>query len=184
MLEIGDDVHLTNGVTILNHDYSWSVVKKKYGVLNGGVGPVKIGNNVFVGNHAIILKDTIIGDNTIIGAGSVVSCVFPPDVVIAGVPAKVVCSLHDFKEKRASKQYDEAVEIVRRYRKAFSTNPPKGRIGSYFWLWESRDKKTVEETEPYLTRMKKKGNYDESMEVFLNTKPMFPSYDDFLASIK
>jgi len=158
--------------------------KKRYGVLSGGVGPVKIGNNVFIGNHAIILKDTDIGDNTIVGAGSVVSGVFPSDVVIAGVPAKIVCSLQEFKEKRVAKQYKEAAELVRNYRKAFNYNPSKERIGSYFWLWEPREKSIVESNGAYLSRMMKKGNYEDSISVFMNSAPMFPSYEDFIASVK
>ena len=36
MLSIGDDVHITNKVTILCHDFSWSVIKKFDGTLMGG----------------------------------------------------------------------------------------------------------------------------------------------------
>ena len=34
MLEIGDEVRITKGVTILNHDYSWSVWKKTMGEIH------------------------------------------------------------------------------------------------------------------------------------------------------
>lgn len=49
LLEIGNDVQITRGVTILTHGYDWSVLKGKYGEICGSAGKVKIGNNVFIG---------------------------------------------------------------------------------------------------------------------------------------
>lgn len=73
LLTIGDHVNLTGPITILTHDYSWSVVKGKTGEILGNEKPVTIGNNVFVGWGATILCGTIIEDNVIIGAHTVVS---------------------------------------------------------------------------------------------------------------
>ena len=73
LIEIGNDVQIANGVSILTHGYDWSVLKGKYGSILGSAGKVKIGNNVFIGINSTILKGVTIGDNTIIGAGSVVS---------------------------------------------------------------------------------------------------------------
>jgi UDP-perosamine 4-acetyltransferase len=51
-----------------------------------------IGNNVFVGIGAILISDKVksIGDNAIIGAGAVVSSSVEANVVVAGVPARVI----------------------------------------------------------------------------------------------
>jgi maltose O-acetyltransferase len=68
LLTIGDHVMITGPVTVLTHDYSWSVLKNKYGYVAGNQKPVKIGNNVFIGWGATILAGTTVGDNTIIGA--------------------------------------------------------------------------------------------------------------------
>lgn len=57
------------------------------------VKEVQIGNNVWIGNYAIILKGVTVGDRAIVGAGSVVTRDVPPDVVVAGNPARVVKSL-------------------------------------------------------------------------------------------
>ena len=73
LLTIGDHVNLTDPITILTHDYSWSVVKGKTGEILGNEKPVTIGNNVFVGWGATILCGTTIDDNVIIGAHAVVS---------------------------------------------------------------------------------------------------------------
>ena len=60
---------------------------------NGEIGKVIIGRNVWIGNNVVILKNTGIGDNTIIAAGAVVSGEFPANVIVGGVPAKIIKSL-------------------------------------------------------------------------------------------
>ena len=52
LLTIGDHVSITRGVTILTHDYAWSVIKghpDSRGALLGAQSPVTIGSNVFIG---------------------------------------------------------------------------------------------------------------------------------------
>lgn len=56
----------------------------------GVVKPVLIGNNVWFGNNCKVLKGTKIGDNSIVAAGSVVSGEFGANVIIGGVPARVI----------------------------------------------------------------------------------------------
>lgn len=84
LLTIGDHVNLTGPITILTHDYSWSVVKGKTGEILGNEKPVTIGNNVFVGWGATILCGTTIEDNVIIGAHAVVSGHVEGDSVFFG----------------------------------------------------------------------------------------------------
>lgn len=54
-----------------------------------------IGKNVWIGANATILGGVTIGDNSIIAAGAVVTKDMPPDIVAAGVPAKVIKSIYD-----------------------------------------------------------------------------------------
>lgn len=57
----------------------------------GGYGePPTVGNNVLVGAGAKILGDIHIGDNVIIGANAVVLKAVPNDVIVGGVPAKII----------------------------------------------------------------------------------------------
>lgn len=51
--------------------------------------PITIGHHVWIGRRAIILKGVTIGDRSIVGANAVVTHDVPPDVVVAGNPAKV-----------------------------------------------------------------------------------------------
>jgi UDP-2-acetamido-3-amino-2,3-dideoxy-glucuronate N-acetyltransferase len=46
-----------------------------------------------IGSNATILCGITIGENALIGAGSVVTKDVPPNVVVAGVPAKIIKSL-------------------------------------------------------------------------------------------
>lgn len=63
------------------------------------IGNVNIGNNVFVGAETVILPNVTIGDNSIIGANSTVSRDIPANVVAAGSPAKVICTLEEYLQK-------------------------------------------------------------------------------------
>jgi len=54
---------------------------------------VFIEKNVFIGNNVSILKGVTIGENSVVASGSIVTKSCPENVVIAGVPAKVVRTL-------------------------------------------------------------------------------------------
>jgi len=64
------------------------------------IGKVKIGNRVFIGASSIVLPGVSIGDDVIIGAGSIVTHDIPSGSVAVGNPARVVCLVQDFLEKR------------------------------------------------------------------------------------
>jgi maltose O-acetyltransferase len=55
--------------------------------------PIIIGDNVWIGGAAVICPGVTIGDNSIVGAGSVVTKQVPPNVVVAGNPARRIRSL-------------------------------------------------------------------------------------------
>lgn len=90
-IEIGQSTLIGEGVTIMDHEAHG--INPKFRRQVGEIGEVKIGNNVWIGNNVIILKNTIIGNNTIVAAGAVVTGEFPSNVIIGGVPAKVIKDL-------------------------------------------------------------------------------------------
>lgn len=51
---------------------------------------IKIGNNVWIGAGCTILDGAVIGDNTIVVANSLINRRYKQDVIIQGVPAKVI----------------------------------------------------------------------------------------------
>ena len=54
---------------------------------------------MFVGAESVVLPNVKIGNNVIIGANSTVTKDIPDNVVAAGSPAKVICSLEEYLER-------------------------------------------------------------------------------------
>ena len=54
---------------------------------------VYIDENVFIGNNVTILKGVKLGKNVVVGSAAVVTKSFPDNVVIAGVPAKIISEI-------------------------------------------------------------------------------------------
>lgn len=94
LISIGDNVTLAPRVHVLAHDAS-TCNHLDY----ARIGRVTIGNNVFVGAESVILPNVTIGDNSIIGANSTVSRDIPANVVAAGSPARVICTLDEYLDK-------------------------------------------------------------------------------------
>jgi len=95
-IEIGDNVLLGSKVYITDH-YHGKVSYEDIDVppIQRGLTskPVKICNNVWVGDNVSIMPGVILEDNIIVGANAVVTHSFPRNVVIAGVPAKIIKEL-------------------------------------------------------------------------------------------
>lgn len=51
---------------------------------------VIIGNNTWIGENAVILAGSTIGNGCIIGANAVVKGEFPNNVILAGIPARII----------------------------------------------------------------------------------------------
>jgi acetyltransferase EpsM len=60
-------------------------------------GYVTVGENCFISAGSTIIPKIVIGDNSIVAAGSVVKEDVPPNVMVAGVPAKVKKTYNDGK---------------------------------------------------------------------------------------
>ena len=97
LVEIGDHVEITSGVRFITHDGGVWVLRDQHPDVDV-FGKIVIGNNVFIGFNAIVMPGVTIGDNCVIGAGSVVTRDVPPNSIVAGVPAKVLKSLDDYRE--------------------------------------------------------------------------------------
>lgn len=68
-------------------------------------GRINIGDNVFIGMRTIILPGVTIANNVIIGAGSVVTkSILEEGIVLAGNPARRICSISELKTKNIDKK--------------------------------------------------------------------------------
>lgn len=97
LVQLGDHVTLTDNVRFITHDGGVWVFRQEHPDLDV-FGPIRLGNNVFVGINTIIFPGVTIGDNCVIGAGSMVTRDIPPGSVAAGVPARVLKSVDDYRE--------------------------------------------------------------------------------------
>lgn len=88
-IEIGDNVLVGSSVTVLDSDFHEIDPSRRIDG-NPKTGKVVIGDNAWIGDRVMILKGTAIGKNSVVAAGSVVSGEFPANVVIGGVPARVI----------------------------------------------------------------------------------------------
>lgn len=100
LISIGDNVTISGGVNFCTHDNGIiKVIEGKTDV----VGPITVGNDCFIGIHSILMLGVTLGDNCIVGAGSVVTHSFPPHSVLAGNPAKRICSTEEYADKYRDK---------------------------------------------------------------------------------
>lgn len=95
-IRIGDDCLLASGVQLSDYDgHPIDAERRRAGdpTPPESIRPIVIGNDVWIGTNVLILKGVEVGDRSIIGAGAVVTRNVPPDVVVAGNPARVVKQL-------------------------------------------------------------------------------------------
>lgn len=76
---IGDNVQIGSHCSI----YSYSSIDNKK-------GPVILKKNCKVGSHSVIMPNVTIGTNSVVAAFSFVNEDVPQNVVVAGIPSKII----------------------------------------------------------------------------------------------
>lgn len=97
LISIGSDVTIAHNVVFHTHDGGVRVFRKEVPGINV-YGKISVGNNVFIGSDSIIMPNVSIGNNVVLGSGSLVSKSIPDNVIAAGVPARPIKSLEEYKE--------------------------------------------------------------------------------------
>ena len=178
LITIGDDVSITADVSILTHDFCSSVFRQKYYDYVPGRSKVVIGNNVYIGQKAMILRGVTIGDNVIIGAGAIVTKDVPSDSVVAGIPARVVCTLDEYYQKRKAKAVDEAKQYARDLHHYRGSRPTVEDFWEEFALFYHEKEKYPEAFVQRIKNVQMPGDlYDEFIK---NNQPMYASFEEFL----
>ena len=89
---IEDNVFIGHGVTFINDSYPRATTPE--GELqtesDWRVEATVIKRGASIGSGATVLSKVIVGENSIVGAGSVVTRDVPPNVIVAGNPAKIL----------------------------------------------------------------------------------------------
>lgn len=178
LLEIGDNVRLNQDLTIMTHDFASFVFINLYHEFIPSHKKIKIGNNVYFGRKCTVLKGVTIGDNCIIGYGSVVMKDIPANSVAAGSPAKVICTLDEYFEKRKKQYKQEVIEFGRSIKEYYNRFPQIDDFYDDFPAFVNGDNmhqypfdyNRIFTTEQLETWKK-------------NHKPYFQSFDEFLKEI-
>ena len=105
-ISIGDDVIISWGVTIVDHDShslawdkrqldvaQWKRGEKRWDSV--AIAPVTIGSKAWIGFGVSVLKGVTVGEGAVIGAKAVVTRDVPPFTVVVGNPARVIRRLTD-----------------------------------------------------------------------------------------
>ena len=176
LISIGNNVRLTQGVTILTHGFDWFVLREIYKRPFGSAGKVIIGDNVFIGMNSTILKGVTIGNNVIIGASSLVTKNIPDNTVAFGFPAKAICSIEEYYNKRIDKELEEASIVANGIISRYNRLPNPQDFKEFFYLYLKRDEKFFGS----LPVERQAGKYYTE---FMQSKPKFSSFDLFLDKI-
>lgn len=89
-IEIGSHVTIGQMVSILDHDHHYKLANAQLQLDGYDTAPIKIGSHVWIGDKVTILRGVEIGDNVVIAANAVVNADVPSNVIVGGIPAKVI----------------------------------------------------------------------------------------------
>lgn len=84
-LEIGRNVHISAYAQLHTGG-----LELKPGIRKHSSLPIIVGDGVWIASGAVITKGVRIGENSVVGANAVVTKDVPPNVVVGGVPAKII----------------------------------------------------------------------------------------------
>jgi len=96
---IGSDTTIAERVIILTHTNVGYDDHPLKGIFPDKYEQVTIGDGVFIGTGALIMPGVKIGDGSVVGAMSLVLKDVMAGVVVAGVPAKIIGSIEEYKKK-------------------------------------------------------------------------------------
>lgn len=109
LLSIHNNVRIAANVRFITHDTISLVIDnipkyyQEHSRMKYYIGNIEVFDNVMIGANSTILYDVKIGPNAIVAAGSVVTKDVPPNTVVGGNPARVICTFDDFVNRRYNK---------------------------------------------------------------------------------
>ena len=104
LVELGNRVRISGNVQFVTHDGGTWAIRREPGNENiVRFGKIRVGDDTFIGMNTVLMPGITIGKNCVIGAGSVVTHDVPDRTVVAGVPAKKICTADEYAEKCRNK---------------------------------------------------------------------------------
>lgn len=97
LIEIGNNVQITSNVFVHTHGGGHVA---RYKEPNFDIfGKVVIKDGAYIGAYSQIMPGVTIGQGSLVAAGSIVTKSVPDGVVVAGNPAKIVCTVEKYIER-------------------------------------------------------------------------------------
>lgn len=96
LIEIGNNFIGATGSKILTHDASPLLFTNNTQLR---AQKTVIGDNVFLGAYSVVMPGVRIGNNVIVGASSVVTKDVASNSVVAGNPARYICTVDEYIDK-------------------------------------------------------------------------------------
>lgn len=120
LIKVGNYVRINSRVTFVTHDGGLWVLRNMYDELKDidKFGTIEVGNNVHIGTGATIMPGVKIGNNCVIGLGAVVTRNVPDNSVAVGIPARVIESIEEYKDKGFS-NFDHTKAMTDEEKKRF-----------------------------------------------------------------
>ena len=88
---LGDGCQIGHNVVFATLNHALAPAKRQ----TTSPAPIVLGKRVWVGSNATLLPGVTVGDNAVIAAGAVVTHDVPANVVVAGVPARVIKNIEE-----------------------------------------------------------------------------------------
>jgi len=102
LITIGDNVQITDGVSIHTHG-GGNCIRKDHPEFEV-FGKVTIEDWAYIGSWSHIMPGVTIGEGALVAAGSVVTKSVPPHSVVGGNPARFICTTQEFYDRNHPKE--------------------------------------------------------------------------------
>lgn len=111
LIRFGNNVVVASGAKFICHDVIHHMLNNCQAgeaVYRTYRDVIEVKDNCFIGSGSTILAGVTIGPNAIVAAGALVNSDVPEGAIVGGVPARVIGSVSELREKRkrySSKEY-------------------------------------------------------------------------------
>lgn len=131
----------------------------------------------------MILRNVKIGDNAIIGAGTVVTKDVPANTIVAGNPARIISTIEQYYTKLKDTLLENAEYEVEVFFSKNNRLPNIEETGYFMTIFLER---TQENVEKFIAKLpfERGDNKKEVMNDFLNSEPIFNSYNEYIEHMK
>lgn len=97
LITVGNHCQITAGVKFFTHGGS-HILRDEIPEFDT-FGKITVGDWVYIGNNTLVMPGVTIGNHVLIAAGSVVTKSIPSGVIVGGNPAKIICSIDEYRSR-------------------------------------------------------------------------------------